>query len=276
MVAIFLAIMQYMEGEKPQFETIPEELSDKKEKKPHKNPRSKTRKMLEASKNVLKRKFNPSEYIRESIPYIDELSPCKEELAWIVQVKNMSLDYKKEHPNEETVTTFDLVNVHLMLQRDWKLSQDPKEAISRKREFHRARTEESLEKVISGVMQMVSTSKYMASEFSGYYLSDNPVTLVEYTEHLFKNLDTMNMEEKASTLTKWLNVYHQGGSNMTLGLIRGIPSDHNPYNSPPWSVQSEKNFLYKLNNLGNVEGWKRVEKAEAEVRKESRTNPFKL
>ena len=79
---------------------------------------------LDSVKSAFKAEFKPLDFVREEVPFIERLELPKEVVEWIAEVRKTSRRAGAELPKDpkavKGIVAFDLVRLHLLMERDLK------------------------------------------------------------------------------------------------------------------------------------------------------------
>ena len=184
-------------------------------------------------------------YVEADIPFLEELELTKDEVKWISEVKKESTKkYSGEGTqgepwlfelvakrHEESLSVYELVKLHLLLQRD--LKKFGSTLISE-------RTEQKIDEFAMDLFAKIR--EYNNSrQWDKYFCSTTEGIIKKYSQ-------AKNAQEKMRRVSELLNIIHQGGRNIVLeGFFKGVPEEkYQP------RAEASRDFLYRLNNLGKL------------------------
>lgn len=217
---------------------------------------------LEKVKNLIKSKIDPEKYVEERIPFLGKLNLSRVTVDWICDVKRVSEKQLEKQQSWERKAkkkevqikpmAFDLVELYLRVLKDQKDSGDP--------HFISESSEKKLDWILACIVNgypedfldqekrdwMLLHRKYHP-EFSMKEYRNMELKPYEIDElQCFDKLpQAKNAEEKMGVLDRFLNIWHTGGTNITLEYtLGGFPTKGFDSLS-----QAAKHFLYNLNIL---------------------------
>lgn len=184
---------------------------------------------FEQVKRVAKEILTPENYVLEAVPWINELKLPWHKVSWIAEVKRNSDNLKDEDP--ERKTAFDLIELHLMIQRGLGLDE-----FSHRRAHLQKEIEKKADELISYILRN--------AEIAGSFLGD------ELKGHIQKLRTATTLSEKLTVITIYINAIHHGGNPSGMNIFGGYPKYENWGGKPShWEGKNVHNFFATLNDL---------------------------
>lgn len=184
---------------------------------------------FEQVKRAAKEILTPESYVAETIPWIGELKLPRDKVSWIAKVRRNSEKLKDEHPDRKTA--FDLVELHLMMQRELQLDE-----FSHKRAYLQKEIERKADELMSYILQ--------DAEIAGPYLGD------ELKGRIEKLKTATTLPEKLVAITLYINAIHHGGNPSGMNIFGGYPK-YETWDGKPkyWEQKNVGSFFATLNDL---------------------------
>jgi len=178
---------------------------------------------------MVKETLSPESYVVEAIPCIAELKLPPDKISWIAEVKRNSEKWKDERPDRKTA--FDLVELHLMMQRELKFGE-----FSHRCAYLQKETEKKADEIIGYILQN--------AEIAGGFLADVLRVSIERLRA------AKTRAEKLTAITLYISRIHYGGSPSGMSVFAGYPKyKHYERDRHLWDQKDVKIFFGTLHDL---------------------------